>query len=89
MAVKFTLVGEHLPFGEFQSSNLNNVITSKVTHEFTAETLDEILPVIKDFLKGLGYEPTGDLEFVDNFSSEEPFKYKDSWSEHNTKGNSE
>ncbi|NBW57075.1 hypothetical protein EBR43_04690 [bacterium] len=89
MAVKFKLQGEHLPFGELQSSETNNFSTRKVTHEFVAESLDEVLPAIRDFLKGLGYEPAGDLEFVDNFSSEEPFEYKNSWSEHNTKGNSE
>ncbi len=89
MAVKFTLQGEHLPFDELASSETNGLVYSKITHEFTAETLNEILPQIKAFLLGLQYNPEGDLEFVDNFSIEEPFEYKNSWSEHTTKGNSE
>lgn len=93
MAIKFKLQGEHLPFGELQSSETNNYSIRKVTHEFVAESLDEVLPAIRDFLKGIGYEPTGDLEFVDNFPEdlniESSEYYKDSWSENNTKGNSE
>ena len=89
MAIKFTLQGEHLPYDELHSAETNSLIKNKVTHEFIAESLDEVLPAIKAFLLGLEYNPRGDLEFVDNFSSEEPFEYKDSWTEHNTKGNSE
>jgi len=90
MAVKFTLQGEHLPLEELASTETNNLIRSKVIHEFTAESIDEILPAIKGFLLGLGYNSQGDLEFVDNYSAEETFEYKaDSWLEHNTKGNSE
>lgn len=70
MAVKFTLTGEHLPYGELQSAETNNLVQSKITHEFVAETLDEVLPQIKAFLLGLQYNPEGDLEFVDNFSEE-------------------
>ena len=100
MAVKFTLTGEQLPFGELPSAETNNLVRNKITHEFTAETLDEVLPQIKAFLLGLQYNPEGDLEFVDNhasdtlgkpspYRSDVPFEYKDSWSPHNTKGNSE
>ena len=74
MAVKFTLTGEHLPYGELQSTETNNWVQSKITHEFTAETLDEILPQLKAFLLGLQYNPEGDLEFVDNFT-DKPFKW--------------
>ena len=88
--IKFTLIGEQLPLDVFEATKINNTVSTKVTHEFTGEHLDEVLPAIRDFLKGLGYEPVGDLEFVDNFSTEEPFVYKaDSWLNHNTKGNSE
>jgi len=100
MAVKFTLTGEHLPYGELPSAEINNLVQSKITHEFVAETLDEVLPQIKAFLLGLQYNPEGDLEFVDNYASdtqgkpssystEELFEYKDSRSEHITKGNKE
>ena len=67
MAVKFTLQGEYLPFGELQSAETNNLVCNKVTHEFTAETLDEILPQIKAFLMGLQYNPKGELEFVQDY----------------------
>jgi len=67
MAVKFTLQGEHLPFGELQSAETNNLVQSKITHEFVAETLDEVLPQIKAFLLGLQYNPEGSLEFVNNY----------------------
>lgn len=87
MAVRFTLTGEHLPYGELPSAEINNLVQSKITHEFVAETLDEVLPQIKAFLLGLQYNPEGDLEFVDNYASdtlgkpsslntEEPFEYK-------------
>ena len=87
MAVKFTLTGEHLPYGELPSAEINNLVTSKITHEFVAETLDEVLPQIKAFLLGLQYNPEGDLEFVDNYASDtlgKPFEYKPySWQEQN------
>ena len=70
MAVKFTLTGEHLPFGELQSEETNNLVRNKITHEFTAETLDEILPQIKAFLQGLQYNPKGELEFVEDYPLE-------------------
>ena len=100
MAVKFTLTGEQLPFGELPSSEINNLVRCKITHEFTAETLDEVLPQIKAFLLGLQYNPEGDLEFVNNYVSdtlgkpssyniEEHFECTGNWSKHNTKGNSE
>jgi len=87
MAVKFTLTGEHLPYGELPSAEINNLVTSKITHEFVAETLDEVLPQIKAFLLGLQYNPEGDLEFVNNYPNapaEQPFEYKPyGWREHN------
>ena len=87
MAVKFTLTGEHLPYGELPSAEINNLVTSKITHEFVAETLDEVLPQIKAFLLGLQYNPEGDLEFVNNYPdtpTEQPFEYKPySWQEQN------
>jgi len=100
MAVKFTLTGEHLPYGELPSAEINNLVQSKITHEFVAETLDEVLPQIKAFLLGLQYNPEGDLEFVDNYASDtfgqpstyvakNPVDCKGSWFEHNTKGNEE
>ena len=100
MAVKFTLTGEHLPYGELPSAEINNLVQSKITHEFVAETLDEVLPQIKAFLLGLQYNPEGDLEFVDNYASDtfgQPSAYvakdtvdcKGNWFEHNTKGNKE
>jgi hypothetical protein len=35
-----------------------------MTHEFTAETLDEVLENTELFIKGSGYVPNGVLDFV-------------------------
>jgi len=76
MAVKFTLQGEHLSdlpcktYGELSYAETNNWVRNKVTHEFTAETLDEVLPQIKAFLLGLQYNPKGELEFVEDYPLE-------------------
>lgn len=53
---KFTLVCEH--------SDLYGNPNQKMTHEFTAETLDEVLENMELFIKGSGYIPSGVLDFV-------------------------
>ena len=71
---KFTLRGEYISPDELQASEINSILSTKVTHEFVAETLDEVLPQIQDFLRGLGYQPEGNLEFVEDFTAEESDK---------------
>ena len=82
---KFTLRGEYISPDELQASEINSVLSTKVTHEFVAETLDEVLPQIQDFLRGLGYQPEGNLEFVEDFTAE----VSDEATHYTTKGNSE
>lgn len=53
---KFTLICEH--------SDLYGNPNQKMTHEFTAETLDEVLENMELFIKGSGYIPSGVLDFV-------------------------
>lgn len=53
---KFTLICEH--------SDLYGNPNQKMTHEFTAETLDEVLENTELFIKGSGYVPNGVLDFV-------------------------
>ena len=53
---KFTLICEH--------SDLYGNPNQKMTHEFTAETLDEVLENTELFIKGSGYIPNGVLDFV-------------------------
>jgi len=69
--MKFTLKGEYISPDELQASETNSILSTKVTHEFVAETLDEVLPQIQDFLRGLGYQPEGNLEFVEDYTAEE------------------
>lgn len=51
---EFTLVCD-------QSCDLD---THVVTHQFTADTLDEVLPNITEFLRGAGYRFDGEVELV-------------------------
>ena len=83
--MKFTLKGEYISPDELQASETNSIFSTKVTHEFCAETLDEVLPQIQDFLRGLGYQPVGNLEFVEDFTAEE----SEEATHYTTKGNSE
>jgi hypothetical protein len=50
---KFTLIAEH------------EGVDHKCTHEFSAEFLPDVLDNIELFLRGVGFCPTGVLEFVD------------------------
>ena len=53
---KFTLICEH--------SDVYGKPNQKMTHEFIAETLDEVLENTELFIKGSGYMPNGVLDFV-------------------------
>ena len=49
---KFTLIAEHPD-------------AHKITHEFEVDFLPDVLDNIELFIRGVGYFPTGVLEFVD------------------------
>ena len=60
----------HLPQADFEITlqgytNYENQPRSLVTHKTDAVTLDGILPVFEDFLKGLGFHFKGHLDIVD------------------------
>jgi len=89
------------------SSKVGSVEISepRLTMEFQADSIEEILRQVGYFLKGCSYEFEGDIRVVSDFektSKETPFEYKaDSWLKYNsvnpvteckgffTKGNSE
>ena len=53
---KFTLIAEHKDmFGRQQS---------KTTHEFEVDHISEVLENVDLFLRGVGFNPTGQLDYV-------------------------
>jgi len=53
---KFTLISEHTDlYGNFMS---------KTTHEFEVDGLPEVLDNVDLFLRGTGYNPSGNLDYV-------------------------
>lgn len=51
---KFTLIAEHI--NEYTGECYN-----KVTHEFSNETLDDVVMSMQEFLRGVGYYFEGEL----------------------------
>jgi hypothetical protein len=58
---KFTFISSFVP-DQMDGANT----TSKITHEFEADTLDDILLQFTQFLRGAGFYFEGDVEIVDN-----------------------
>ena len=56
---KFTLIAEHTDLYGKPTGH-------KVTHEFDADTLDSVLDSTDLFLRGVGFVPTGTLEYIDD-----------------------
>lgn len=54
---KFTLIAEH-------TDNYGQTL-SKTTHEFDVEFLPEVLENVDLFLRGTGFIPSGNLEYVE------------------------
>jgi hypothetical protein len=54
---KFKLIAEH-------TDAYGNPIENKITSEFTADFLPDVLENIQLFLRGVGFVTEGDLEFV-------------------------
>lgn len=67
---KFTLIAEHTDI-------YGNLMGHKVTHEFNVDTLDSILENTDLFLRGVGFMPSGILDYVEeeNFSEGYNNKY--------------
>lgn len=62
---KFTLIAEH--------TNLyTNKVESKVTYEFEADGISDVLYNTDLFLRGVGYFPNGTLEYVSDEYELEP-----------------
>ena len=62
---RFTLIAEHL---ELDGSSTGET----TTHEFTADFLPDVLERFELFLRGVGYNSTGVLDFVtDDFVTED------------------
>lgn len=59
---KFTLIAEHTDLYGKPTGH-------KVTHEFTVDSLDSVLENTDLFIRGIGYMPTGTLDYtVDEYS---------------------
>lgn len=56
---KFTLIAEQLDDGGFS-------LGETVTHEFNEEYLPDVLLRVELFLRGVGYCPSGTLDFVED-----------------------
>jgi hypothetical protein len=61
---KFTLIAEHTDIYGKPTSH-------KVTHEFNVDTLGDVLENTDLFLRGVGFVPTGTLDYVqDDFQDD-------------------
>lgn len=72
---KFTLISQFVPD---QLDRVNHA--NKITHEFEAESLDEVMEQFAQFLRGSGYSFDGHVEIVDDYpvdkDKESPASYE-------------
>lgn len=54
---KFTLIAEHL--------DNNGEVESRVTHEFNEDFLSDVVLMMQEFLRGVGYYFDGELMILD------------------------
>jgi len=67
---KFTLIAEH-------TDNWGGTL-SKTTHEFEVEFIDDVLDNVDLFLRGTGFNPTGQLEYIEEtFDTDNLMDYGD------------
>lgn len=66
---KFTLIAEHTDI-------YGKPLGHKLTHEFDADTLDNVLENTDLFLRGVGFMPKGTLDYVQD---EEYYGYGPEW----------
>lgn len=69
---KFTLIAEHLGENDLD-------VTSRVIHEFNEDLLEEVVMMMQEFLRGVGYYFNGQLQILEN---EKPIKVSDDDYEH-------
>ena len=62
---KFTLIAEHTDIYGKPTSH-------KVTHEFNVDTLGEVLENTDLFIRGVGFVPSGTLDYIDDDFSIDP-----------------
>lgn len=79
---KFTFIAEHKDL-------YDNLTNNKVTHEFEAEDLNDVLDNFECFLRGAGYVPEGTLDFVDVEHVELSDELKEKLGQHQRQGHSE
>ena len=61
---KFTLIGEHTDL-------YGNPNGTKVTYEFYADHIDNVLENVDTFIRGCGFYPIGNLEYFDDEFSDD------------------
>lgn len=71
---KYTFTSSFVPD---QLDDSNRAI--KVTHEFEADTIEEICAQFEDFLRGVGFHFDGHLDIVDDYPVDEDVKEKEAW----------
>jgi len=69
---KFTFTSSFVPDG---LDRVNNAL--KISHEFEAESLDEVLGQFTDFLRGAGFHFDGNVEIVNDYPVQEEKYTKD------------
>jgi len=61
---KFTFICEDEPMP------FSDVIITKRTFEFNADSLDSVVAEFESFLRGCGFNPRGHLEFAETYAEE-------------------
>ena len=69
---KFTFTSSFVPD---QLDRVNNAV--KISHEFEAESLDQILGQFTDFLRGAGFHFDGNIEIVNDYPVQKEENMKD------------
>jgi len=76
---KFTFTSNFVPD---QLDRCNRAI--KITHEFEADTIEEICAQFEDFLRGAGYYFEGHLDFVDDCPVDKDVEDNKKWTDFHT-----
>ena len=73
---KYTFTSNFVPDGLDRSNS-----AVKITHEFEADTIEEVCSQFEDFLRGAGFHFDGHLDIVDDYPSVEE---KKDWTDFHT-----
>jgi len=71
---KYTFTSDFVPD---QLDGSNRAI--KVTHEFEADTIEEICTQFEDFLRGAGFHFDGHIDLVDDYPVDKDVEEKEEW----------